>query len=246
VRTHLELARVRKAWTQELEEANKELEAFSYSVSHDLRAPLRAIDGFSRIVLDDYGTLLETDGRQYLERIRSNAQRMSTLIDGLLSLAHITKGTLKKESIDITKIARAVVADLQVKDSERHVVIDIPDGLTAVGDTGLIAAVIANLVGNAWKFTSKKDDACVTVGMQQKESQSIFFVRDNGAGFDMAYSNKLFEPFKRLHTKSEFEGTGIGLATVQRIIARHKGQIWAESEVGQGATFYFTLGDPQR
>ncbi len=242
VRTHLELARVRREWAKELEQANKELEAFSYSVSHDLRAPLRGIDGFSKALLDMYGEKLDEEGRRYLNRVRAGTHKMSVLIDDLLNLSRISRAPLRKESISLTELARSVIADLQEKDPARKVTLEIADGLAASGDPRLITVVLVNLLGNAWKFTAKQQEAQIAVGQESKGNESVFTVRDNGAGFDMAYADKLFAPFQRLHLESEFEGTGIGLATVHRVITRHGGRIWAESAVGKGTTFFFTLG----
>jgi len=228
VRTHLELARVRREWAIELEQANKELEAFSYSVSHDLRAPLRSIDVFSKALLDEYGEKLNERACHYLDRIRAGTQRMSALINDLLNLSRMTRTPLRKESISLTELARGVVAD----------------GLSARGDKRLITIALVNLLGNAWKYTAKRPETQIAFGRENnKGNEAVFYVRDNGAGFDMAYAGKLFAPFQRLHLDSEFEGTGIGLATVQRIISRHGGRIWTEAAVDEGATFFFTLGD---
>jgi signal transduction histidine kinase len=243
VRTHLELARVRREWANELEQANKELEAFSYSVSHDLRAPLRAIDGFSKALLDEYGEKLDEQACRYLDRVRLGIQKMSGLINDLLDLSRINRTALRKEPISLTELAREVVTDLQNRESSRKVAIEIADGLTARGDPRLVTIVLVNLLGNAWKYTGKRPAAHVAFGQETKGTQAVFYVRDNGAGFDMQYADKLFAPFQRLHQDSEFEGTGIGLATVQRIISRHGGRIWAEAKVDEGATFFFTLGD---
>jgi signal transduction histidine kinase len=245
VRTHLELARVRKEWAMELEQANHELEAFSYSVSHDLRAPLRAIDGFSKTLLDEYGEKLDKKGCQYLDRVRSATQKMAALIEDLLNLSRITRAPLRKESIGLTVLAQGVVADLREKDPSRIVVIHIAGGLAARGDVRLVTIVLVNLIGNAWKFTAKQPEAQIAVEQEKQGHETVFSVRDNGAGFDMAYADKLFAPFQRLHQESEFEGTGIGLATVQRVISRHGGRIWAESAVGKGTTIFFTLGGAQ-
>jgi signal transduction histidine kinase len=243
VRTHLELARVRRAWAQELEQANKELEAFSYSVSHDLRAPLRAMDGFSKVLLDEYGEMLDAQARHYLQRLRAGTQRMSALIDDLLNLSRITRAPLQKTSINLTELARGVIADLHHRDPSRTVGISIAEGLSAHGDARLVTIVLENLLGNAWKFTAKQPEARLACGQERQGDEIIFYVRDNGAGFDMAYADQLFAPFQRLHRDTEFEGTGIGLATVHRIIAHHGGRIWAEAAVDEGATFFFTLGD---
>lgn len=224
-----------------LEASNKELEAFSYSVSHDLRAPLRGIDGFSQAVLEDYTEQLDEAGRSYLQRVRSASQRMSQLIDSMLKLARLTRAELHTEPVDITALAQAVVADLRKTDPERTVACEIASGLCATADPHLLRVVLENLLGNAWKFTGQKSEARIEVGMTQHQSQPAYFVRDNGAGFDMTYVHKLFGAFQRLHAFSEYPGVGIGLATVQRIIERHGGQVWAEGVVDAGATFYFTL-----
>jgi signal transduction histidine kinase len=243
VRTHLELARVRREWVNELEQANKELESFSYSVSHDLRAPLRAIDGFSKALLDEYKEKLDQQALHYLQRVRTGAQKMSGLIDDLLDLSRVSRAVLRKEVINLTELARGVVAEFQDREPARKVAIEVADGLSARGDARLIAIVLVNLLGNAWKYTTKQPEARIAFGRENKGNETVFYVRDNGAGFDMAYADKLFAPFQRLHRDSEFEGTGIGLATVQRIISRHGGRIWANAAVDQGATLYFTLGD---
>ena len=243
VRTHLELARVRREWAIELEQANKELEAFSYSVSHDLRAPLRSINGFSKALLDEYGEKLDERACHYLDRIRAGTQRMSALINDLLNLSRMTRTPLRKESISLTELARGVVAELHTREPSRNVAIEIADGLSARGDKRLITIALVNLLGNAWKYTAKRPETQIAFGRENKGNEAVFYVRDNGAGFDMAYAGKLFAPFQRLHLDSEFEGTGIGLATVQRIISRHGGRIWTEAAVDEGATFFFTLGD---
>ncbi len=248
VRTHLELARLRRQWADELQQANKELEAFSYSVSHDLRAPLRGIDGFSKALIENYSDRLDDQGRSYLDRVRAAARKMSRLIDDMLNLSRIGRSPLHKQSIDISAVAREVIAELHEKDSARAVTIDVPDGLTAFADPSVISIVLVNLLGNAWKFTAKQPDARISFESRQvaakngAAAETIFAVSDNGAGFDMAYAAKLFLPFHRLHRDSEFEGTGIGLATVHRLISRHGGRIWADSTPGKGATFFFTLG----
>jgi signal transduction histidine kinase len=246
VRTHVELARGRREWTRELERANaelgrtnKELEAFSYSVSHDLRAPLRAIDGFSKMLLDRLGAQLDEEGRHYLDRVRAGTTRMGALIDDLLELSRITRATLRDEPVDLSAMARAIVEELRRREPARAVTVEIAPGLTVRGDRRLLNVALENLLGNAWKFTGKRADAHLWFGREG----DAFFVRDDGAGFDMAYADKLFAPFQRLHRASEFEGTGIGLATVQRVVARHGGRIWAQGAEGEGATFSFTIGE---
>jgi len=224
-----------------LESVNHELEAFSYSVSHDLRAPLRAVDGFSRILLDEYADRLDDTGRDRLKRVRAAAQRMATLIDDLLKLSRITRSELKREDIDLSALANEVIEELRKQEPDRIVQCTIEPGVIVWGDHRLLRIVLDNLLGNAWKFTSKRPDARIEFGRQMQNGEPVYFVRDNGAGFDMAYAEKLFGAFQRLHDASEFPGTGIGLATVQRIIHKHGGRIWAEGAVEQGATFYFTL-----
>src|SRR5260370_19332754 len=228
--------------TAELATANKELEAFSYSVSHDLRAPLRAIDGFSKALLEEYGEKLDEQGCHHLQRVRAGTQKMSGLIDDLLDLSRVSRTVPRKVSISLTELARGVVAELQNRAPTRNVAIEIADGLNARGDARLITIVLVNLLGNAWKYSAKRSEARIAFGQENKGNETAFFVRDNGAGLDMAYDGKRFAPFERLHRDTEFEGTGIGLATVERIISRHGGRIWAEAAVDEGATFYFTLG----
>ncbi|MGZ4955900.1 MAG: PAS domain S-box protein [Methylobacter sp.] len=224
-----------------LESVNHELEAFSYSVSHDLRAPLRAVDGFSRILLDEYADRLDDTGRDRLQRVRAAAQRMATLIDDMLKLSRITRSELKREDIDLSALAHEVIDELRKEEPDRIVQCTIQPNMTVWGDARLLRIVLDNLLGNAWKFTGKRPDAQIELGMQIQDNEAVYFVRDNGAGFDMAYAEKLFGAFQRLHETSEFPGTGIGLATAQRIIHKHGGRIWAESEVEKGATFYFTV-----
>jgi light-regulated signal transduction histidine kinase (bacteriophytochrome) len=240
VRNHVQLARTRRAWTTELERANRELDAFSYSVSHDLRAPLRAIDGFSQALAEDCAADLDARGRGYIERIGKGVRRMGTLIEALLDLSRLSRATLGAEAVDLSALAAGVAEDLRRAHPERQVAVDIEDGLVAQGDRRLLTVVLANLIGNAWKFTSRRRDARIEVRRLRAE-EPTFLVRDNGAGFATAYATRLFAPFQRFHTASDFEGTGIGLATVQRVIARHGGRIWAESVVDEGATFFFTL-----
>jgi PAS domain S-box-containing protein len=227
--------------TAQLEAANQELEAFSYSVSHDLRAPLRGIDGFSRFLLKHCFDKLDTREQDYLQRIRAASQRMGQLIDDLLHLARLTRIDIRRQAVDLSKLARSIAAELRQTQPQRHVECIIADGLLVYGDRRLLQVMLQNLLGNAWKFTAKLSHARIEVGHTQYDGKIVYYVRDNGAGFDMAYAEKLFAPFQRLHTPDEFEGTGIGLATVQRIVHRHGGRIWAEGIVDQGATFYFTL-----
>jgi len=228
--------------TSELAAANRELEAFSYSVSHDLRAPLRAIDGFSKALLTDYTPNLDQRGVHFLERVRAATQRMSELIDDMLQLAKVTRRPLERSEVDVTKAAQDVANELARRNPDRHVSFTVEPDLQASADPHLLAIVFENLLGNAWKFTGNRTEARVEVGRTSLENEQAFFVRDNGAGFDAAYASKLFGPFQRLHDESQFEGTGIGLATVKRIIARHGGHVAAEGVEDEGATFYFTLG----
>jgi PAS domain S-box-containing protein len=229
------------------EAANRELEAFSYSVAHDLRAPLRGIDGFSQALLEDYAEKLDEDGKRYLRRVRESAQHMAQLIDSLLSLARITRGHVDSDLVDLSELARAAAERLKALQPERNVEFLISKGLTVTGDGRLLAIALDNLLGNAWKFTRNEPKACIELGASMTDAgQQVFHVRDNGAGFDMAFASKLFGVFQRLHTSQEFEGPGIGLATVQRVIHRHQGRVWADGKVGGGATFYFTLNERDR
>jgi len=228
--------------TAELQAANRELETFSYSVSHDLRAPLRAIDGFSQAVIEDYADKLGDQGRDYLNRVRTATQHMGHLIDDLIKLARVARAEMQREAVDLSALAGSVLASLQASEPARKVDWHIEPGLTASGDANLLRVVLDNLLGNAWKFTGKQASARIELGvLRQAGSEQAYFVRDNGVGFDMTYAGKLFGAFQRLHTMSEFPGTGIGLATVQRIIHRHGGRVWAEGVAGKGATFYFSL-----
>jgi light-regulated signal transduction histidine kinase (bacteriophytochrome) len=225
------------------ENANRELESFSYSVAHDLRAPLRSIDGFSQALLEDCAAQLDDQGREYLKYIRESAQRMAQLIDDLLTLSRVSRGELHRVRVDMSMLARTVAGGLQASDKGRAVTWTIQDGLWATGDARLLRAALENLLGNAWKFTSKVAAAHVEFSVLAGSEQVVYYVRDNGAGFDMTYVGKLFGVFQRLHSADEFEGSGIGLATVQRIVRRHGGRVWAEGEAGRGASFYFTLED---
>lgn len=240
-RTAQQVAEARAALVEELEAKNAELDSFSYSVAHDLRAPLRSLDGFSLALLEDYPDKLDEDGRQYLLYIRESAQQMAVLIDDLLELSRVTRSDFQRETVDLTQIARDVVERLQQRQPERHVDVTIADGMSVEGDARLLAIVLENLLGNAWKYSGKQPQARIEMGTTSPDGRRAYFVRDNGAGFDMEYASKLFGVFQRLHSPREFESTGIGLATVQRIIRRHGGQIWGEGKVDQGATFTFTL-----
>jgi PAS domain S-box-containing protein len=227
--------------TAELEASTRELDAFAYSVSHDLRAPLRSVEGFSQILVEDYGDALAEEARQYLGRIQANVARMAQMIDDLLNLSRATRRELHRARTDISALSREVVTELRDGDPGRVVDVVIPDGLVTQGDSHLVRLVLQNLLGNAWKFTVNRSDASIRVARDECDGVDVFSVQDNGAGFDMRYAHKLFDPFQRLHSASEFEGTGIGLALVHRIVTRHGGQICAESEPGRGATFRFSL-----
>jgi PAS domain S-box-containing protein len=227
--------------TAQLQTANKELEAFCYSVSHDLRTPLRSLDGFSQALLEDYADKLDTQGQNYLGRIRAGSQRMGLLIDDLLNLSQVSRSEMSRETVDLSKMAREVAEELQNSAAEREVEFVIASGLTAETDPRLLRIVLSNLFGNAWKFTSKRPHARIEFGCSGENGSKEYFTRDNGAGFDEAYADKLFGVFQRLHSARDFPGTGIGLATVQRIIHRQGGRIWAEGKVEEGATFHFTL-----
>lgn len=227
--------------TEQIVAANRELEAFSYSVSHDLREPLRSIDGFSRILLERYDTQLDERGRDYLRRVRAAAQRMGFLIADLLTLARIARAEMGSESVDITRLAQSIAGDLAASDPSRHVEVRVSEGLTADGDARLLGVVLTNLIGNAWKFTARAPAACIEVSRCESATDDVFRVSDNGAGFDMKYVDKLFQPFQRLHSHADFAGTGVGLATVQRILSRHGGRAWAQADVGHGAQIFFSL-----
>ncbi len=227
--------------TRSLRAANRELESFSYSVSHDLRAPLRAIDGFTQILEEDYIDSLDEDGRHYMQRIRTGVKRMNELIDDLLQLSRISRQKLDTVRLEIGRMVRRISEDLQENDSQRKVEFIIDDKLCVDADTRLLQIVLENILGNAWKYTAKVEHAVIEFGMQHEGGEDIFYIRDNGAGFDMAYVDKLFIVFERLHKDEDFEGSGVGLATVERIIRRHGGRIWAQAELGKGAAFFFTL-----
>jgi signal transduction histidine kinase len=244
VRTHVELGRQREAVTRAkdaAEAANRELESFSYSIAHDLRAPLRSMDGFSHALLEDYTDKFDVDGKKYLSFIRESAQRMGQLIDDLLALSRITQSELHREGIDLSALARAAITRLQRSQPDRRVEVVIQEGLRGEGDPRLLTVVLDNLFGNAWKFTGKCDAARIEFGANSNDGHRMYFVRDNGVGFDMRYSKKLFGVFQRLHRAEEYAGTGVGLSIVQRVISRHGGRVWADSRPGEGATFYFTL-----
>jgi PAS domain S-box-containing protein len=226
--------------TAQLTSANQELESFSYSVAHDLRAPLRAIDGFSRALLEDHAEQINPDMRSYLDQVIAASENMGQLIDALLSLSRLALSEINLEAVDMSAMARAIVDDLRQRNPQRNVEFTIADGLVVTADRRLMQLVLANLLGNAWKFTAKRSPARIELGKEDGGAPT-YFVRDNGVGFDMTYADELFGVFRRLHSDEEFPGTGIGLATVKRIISRHNGQVWATGEEGRGATFYFTI-----
>jgi light-regulated signal transduction histidine kinase (bacteriophytochrome) len=238
----LELAAARAELVQDLEHKNRELESFSYAVSHDLRAPLRRIDSFSRAVLESHGERLDEAGQRFLSRIREASQQMSQLIDDVLYLSRVTRAELREHEVDLSSLVEMILSRLREAEPARKVQVKIRPALVVNGDGQLLRIALENLLENAWKFTGQQPDASIEFGVIHIASEPTYFVRDNGAGFDMTYVDRLFGPFQRLHGQSEFPGTGIGLATVQRIIHRHGGRVWAEGLVGQGATFYFTLG----
>src|SRR5690606_38519367 len=228
--------------TAQLTAVNSELEAFAYSVSHDLRAPLRSIDGFSQALQEDYAPRLDAEGQRYLQRVRAATQRMGTLIDDLLGLARVARSTVQRREFDLADLTEEIAGELAARDKERQCAFSIVKPLPVNADPGLLRVVMQNLLDNAWKFSSKKPEAKIEIGLLNHSEDPVIFVRDNGAGFDMQYADKLFGAFQRLHSMQEFDGTGIGLALVQRIIHLHGGTIRAEAEVNKGATFYFTLG----
>jgi signal transduction histidine kinase len=242
VRTHLELAKVRRAWALELEAANKDLEAFSSSVSHDLRGPLRSIDGFSHILMEDYSAELPEEAKHLLAMVRSSAQQMNQLIDDLLCFSRLGRQRLSKKRIKLAGLVHRVLEELQREQSARKITIEVSDLPDCLADESLLKQVFVNLLSNAFKYTNRKENASVEVGCRQQNGESIYFVRDNGAGFDAQHAHKLFGVFQRFHRTDEFEGTGVGLSIAHRIIQRHGGRIWAEAEVDKGAVFYFTLG----
>ena len=242
VRAHVALAAARRKWAVELQNANRDLEAFSSSVAHDLRAPLRLIEGFGAMLSEENSGQLDDEGRRRLEMIQGSAKRMSRLIDDMLYLARLTRGDLCRKTLDLALLVRSAATRLQYATPERCVNLSLPDEILANADVSLINILIENLLGNAWKFTSRRLQAHIEVGVLAQPGERTYFIRDNGAGFNMAYASKLFGAFQRLHSDAEFQGTGIGLATVSRIVNKHGGRIWATSEVDHGATFYFTLG----
>lgn len=235
-------ARVRER-TQQLESANAELESFAYSVSHDLRAPLRSVDGYSEALFEDFADSLPEDARRYLDKIRTSTQRMGQLIEDLLKLSRLSRTDLRPVELDLSAMANEVIDELRQRNPGREVEVTVWDDMRAVGDPRLVRIVLENLLDNAWKFTGKVERPQIEVGSMQEGGRSVFFVRDNGVGFDMAYSDKLFGVFQRLHGQNEFPGTGIGLATVERVISRHGGRIWVKAAPDKGAIFFFTLSD---
>jgi signal transduction histidine kinase len=231
-----------KQRTVELTASNQELQAFSYSVSHDLRAPLRAISGFTKAITEECEALLDEQGKFYFERVLVNTQRMSDLIDAMLSLSRITRRELKQDLVDMSNLARVVFQQYLDNDKNRSVTISLEDGIMGCGDPELLRIVFENLIDNAWKYTRETSSPRIEFGKQYNTDHTVYYVRDSGCGFDPRYAHKLFDPFQRAHN-SEFEGLGIGLATVKRIILRHDGEVWAESKIGHGTTFYFTLAN---
>ncbi|MCM2359013.1 MAG: PAS domain S-box protein [Geobacteraceae bacterium] len=230
------------ARASELEIANEELEAFSSMVSHDLRKPLTAISGYSQLILELCGANLDRECRSYLQEVLNGTFRMNQLIDTLLNFSQRSRTELRREEVDLSEMAQTVISELRLTEPQRRVSWTIAEGVVVNGDAGLLRAVLDNLLGNAWKYTARNEEAVIEFGVSECRGQPACFVRDNGVGFDMAHKDRLFSPFQRLQNAGEFEGTGIGLATVQRIVQRHGGQVWAEGETGKGATFYFTLG----
>jgi signal transduction histidine kinase len=242
VRTHVQLARRRREWIEDLESANRELDAFTYSVAHDLRAPLVAVNGFTEMLLERNLGQLDAEGQRYLQQIAEAGLRMTQLIEDLLRLSKITRSELRRETFDLSALATEIADQLRRANAPRPVEVRIQPGMRADGDPRLVRIVLENLLGNAWKFTGRQPAARVEFGVDEGSGAPIYFVRDNGAGFDMKYAARLFGVFQRLHAQAEFAGTGIGLATVQRIVSRHRGRVWAEGAVNAGATIYFTLG----
>ena len=228
--------------THELSTVNKELEAYSYSIAHDLRAPLRAVTSFSQILLDDAAEKLDSDQRDSLQRVVNASKHMADLIDDILELSRITRKELQREQIDLSGLVRDILEELRRADPVRKLTATIADGVTVEGDAKLLRVALENLLGNAWKYTAKVEQPSIEFGTTTQEEKTVFSLKDNGVGFDMRYVDKLFHPFQRLHNSQDYEGTGIGLATVQRVVQRHGGQIWASGEPGKGASFYFTLG----
>ncbi|MBL8488656.1 MAG: PAS domain S-box protein [Rhodocyclaceae bacterium] len=245
-RLNAELEERVKRRTAELTTANQQLESFAHSISHDLRAPLRGIEGFSRLLAEEYGDRLEGEGREYLQRVRRAAQRMAVLIEHLLQLSRVTRQEMRHERVDLSQMAGDVVEDLRRSSPGRRVAIAISPGCVVEGDPSLLRVLLENLLGNAWKYTARQDDARIEFVAEASSGEPCFAVRDNGAGFDMAHAGKLFAPFQRLHTEEEFDGTGVGLASCARVVLRHGGHIWGEGAPGAGAVFRFTIAPPPR
>lgn len=227
--------------TQELAASNRELEAFSYSVSHDLKAPLRHIEGFTRNLQEGWADKLDEKGKNTLDRVQRSAAKMTRIIDELLLLSKVSRAEVQRQNINLSKVAGLIVAELKEASPDRSVIVDIQPGITAQADGKLVERALFNLLGNAWKFAARKENARIEFGVREENGKTVYSVKDNGAGFDQRYADKLFKPFQRLHSEQEFEGTGIGLAMVERIVLRHGGKIWAEGKPGEGAAFYFTL-----
>jgi len=242
VRAHVQLANSRSLWTAALERANRELDAFSYSVAHDLRAPLRIIEGFGAMLAAENAAQLDAEGHRRLNIMRDSAKRMSQLIDDLLYLSRLERSQLHRKTFDLSVLVKSVAAQLTDANPTRAVNVLVREDVQIEADPTLLKIALENLIGNAWKFTSKRAAACIEFGMVD-EGTPVYFLRDNGAGFDMRYASKLFQVFQRLHAETDFAGTGVGLATVARIMQKHGGSVWADGAVDQGATFYFTLGN---
>ena len=240
-----ELAEAQAELVRDLEHKNRELESFSYAISHDLRAPLRRIDSFSRAILESQASRLDDAGQHYFERVREASQHMSQLIDDVLYLSKVTQAELREQEVNLSSLVDAIVARLREADPQRRVEVRVRPGVMVTGDGQLLRIALTNLLENAWKFTARGPASRIEFGVAHPGGEAAYFIRDNGAGFEQAYADRLFTPFQRLHRANEFPGSGIGLATVQRIIHRHGGRVWAEGAVGQGATFYFTLGHPR-
>ncbi len=240
-----ELERRVKERTAELIVANQEMEAFTYTVSQDLRSPLLVLDGFSQALVEDHGEQLDAEARRYLDYLREGSRELGEMIDGLLLLSRSTRGEMRREQLDLSAMARNCIEDLHQSEPQRKVDVKITEDLHGYGDPRLIRSVIVNLVGNAWKYTSRAEQDPIEFGRSRDMGRDMFYVRDNGAGFEIEYAEKLFQPFQCMHRPDEFPGTGIGLAAVQRIIRRHGGKVWAEAAVGEGATFYFNLPNPE-
>jgi signal transduction histidine kinase len=238
---NLQLRQAQEEHTRQLKDANTELEAFSHSVSHDLRAPLRSMHAFARMLADEYGTALDERGRGYIQRVLGSTERMENLVEDMLRLSHVNAMELRRIGVDLSQLARTIVDDLASREAERHVETQITAGLRCEADPRLLRIALENLIGNAWKFTRKVARARIEIGAVLHEGVQQYFVRDNGAGFNSEYAQDMFAPFRRLHTANEFPGTGVGLSIVQRVIRRHGGSVWADGSVGRGATFYFTI-----